>query len=139
MTQIEQILTDAGIRPTAIRILVLRKIIEYNKVFTLSEMEDKLESLDKSTLFRTLTLFLSHKLLHEVDNGSNSKLYCLCLCQSKNNHVSHLHFTCNICHETFCIKDIDISKLPYPENFEVTEINFVMKGLCPKCKHKTQA
>lgn len=131
----EQLLTEAHIHLTAIRITILREIMQLDHTFTLADMEERMDTIDKSTLFRTLTLFLQHKLLHEVDNGSGSKLYCRCVCNSKQHH-SHIHFTCTECGQTFCIKDIDSSQIPCPRNFEVEEINCVMKGLCPECKQK---
>ncbi len=134
MSQEERILTDSGIRPTAIRIMVLREIARYAHAFTLSDMESRLPTLDRSTLFRTLTLFVQHRLLHEADNGCGSKLFCLCECDRKHQHTPHIHFTCTVCHETFCIKNIDLSLLPNPVGYEVEEVNLIMKGLCPKCR-----
>lgn len=134
MDQIEKILTDAGVTPTAIRIVVLREIVAYNHPFTLADMEGRLDTIDKSTLFRTLTLFLKHKILHDVDNGSGSRIYCRCECAST--YMSHVHFTCTSCGQTFCIKDIDISVIPHPKGFIVNEMNFVMKGLCPQCSKR---
>ena len=132
MEQIEKMLKEAGVRPTAIRNLVMKSIIAYGQTFTLSEMEDKIETIDKSTLFRTLSLFLEHKLLHEVDNGSGSKIYCRCEC-GRLKHNSHIHFTCISCRQTSCIKDIDVSAVPHPRGFWVEQVNCEMKGLCPKC------
>ncbi len=131
MEQIENMLAGAGIKPTAIRIMVMREIIAYNHPFTLADMEGRLATVDKSTLFRTLTLFLERKLLHDVDNGSGSRIYCKCECASM--HTSHIHFTCTLCGQTFCIKDIDTSIVPHPEGFVVKESSLVMKGLCPEC------
>ena len=74
------------------------------------------------------------KLLHEVDNGSGSKIYCRCECRST--HTSHIHFTCTSCGKTFCIKDIDTSSIPLPEGFTIEETNCVMKGICPDCTVK---
>lgn len=134
MNQFEQILTEAGIRPTAIRQMVLKEIIAYDHTFTLNEMEQRIGTIDRSTLFRTLMLFVGRKILHDIDNGSGSKLFCRCECTHSHHHAPHIHFTCTVCHETFCIKDIDISTIPLPTGYEVTEVNLVMKGICPKCK-----
>ena len=136
MRQAEHILTEAGIRPTAIRLMVLREIIAYDHTFTLAEMEQRIDTVDRSTLFRTLMLFVERKILHDIDNGSGSKLFCRCESAHSHQHTPHIHFTCTACHETFCIKDIDISSLPLPAGYEVTEINLVMKGICPKCKNR---
>ena len=137
MKQEELMLSEAGIRPTSIRLMVLKEITKLQHAFTLSDMEKRLDTLDRSTLFRTLTLFVKHTLLHETDNGSGSKLFCLCDC-GHHTHVPHIHFTCNTCHETYCIKDIDTSTLPKPEGYKVKELNIVMRGLCPKCNKETQ-
>ena len=58
MDDVEKILAGAGIRPTAIRIMVMKEIITMGYAFTLTEMEERLDTVDKSTLFRTLTLFI---------------------------------------------------------------------------------
>ena len=134
MNQAEHILQESGIRPTAIRLMVLKEIIEHDRAFTLADMEHRMVTIDRSTLFRTLMLFVEHKLLHEIDNGSGSKLFCRCDCHHHHHHTPHIHFTCTSCGETFCIKDIDMAVIPHPAGYEVNEINLVMKGLCPKCK-----
>ncbi|WP_462355944.1 hypothetical protein [Phocaeicola coprophilus] len=50
------ILTQAGIRPTSTRILVYEAIAEEKNTFSLGDLEERLPSIDKSGLFRTLTL-----------------------------------------------------------------------------------
>ena len=50
------------IRPTAIRVLVLRTLLEMKQAMSVSDLEAQLDTVDKSTIFRTLTLFLSHHL-----------------------------------------------------------------------------
>lgn len=134
MTHEEEILSRAGVRPTAIRVLVLREIEALDHTFTLAQMEERLDTLDRSTLFRTLSLFRENHILHEVDNGSGSMLYCKCACYPI--HTSHIHFTCTVCGRTFCIKDIDGAQIPRPVGFDVEEINCVMKGVCPECKKR---
>lgn len=138
----KSILAEAEIRATSIRVLVLREILQTEYAFTLADMEEKILTLDKSTLCRTLNLFLSRRILHEVDNDNGHKMYCRCICSIKQ-EVSHIHFTCLSCHKIFCVRslikeDINSLQVPHPENFEVTEVNYVLKGLCPKCKNKSK-
>ena len=54
------------IRPTAIRVLVLRTLLEMKQAMSVSDLEAQLDTVDKSTIFRTLTLFLSHHLIRYV-------------------------------------------------------------------------
>lgn len=45
------------IRPTALRVLILRTMAGFDRAFSLADLEEELDTVDKSTLFRTLTLF----------------------------------------------------------------------------------
>lgn len=132
MKKAEDILTAAEIHLTAIRIMIYKEIMNYNGVFTLADIELRLLTLDKSTIFRTLSLFLKKNLLHEVDDGSGSKKYCLCQCGSEN-HNFHIHFTCLSCHKTYCIKDIPIQQVQLPKSFRIADANYVLRGFCPDC------
>ena len=58
------------IKPTAMRLLILRTMMEMKRAVSVTDLEDKLDTVDKSTIFRTLTLFLSHHLIHGVDDGN---------------------------------------------------------------------
>ena len=72
------------IKPTAMRLLILRTMMEMKRAVSVTDLEDKLDTVDKSTIFRTLTLFLSHHLIHGVDDGSGSLKYAA---------VSYTHLT----------------------------------------------
>ena len=65
------------IKPTAMRLLILRTMMEMKRAVSVTDLEDKLDTVDKSTIFRTLTLFLSHHLIHGVDDGSGSLKYAV--------------------------------------------------------------
>lgn len=61
------LLAKRDIQPTAIRILVLRTMMQAGRSVSLLDLETMLDTVDKSTIFRTLTLFLSHHLIHSID------------------------------------------------------------------------
>lgn len=133
------IIAKAAIRPTSIRILVYKAISELEDTFSLADLEDQLPTIDKSSIFRALTLFHKHHLIHSIDDGSGFMKYCLC-----HNHGScqkeevHAHFYCEICNKTFCLDSYAIPDIVTPEAFIIKEVNFVIKGICAKCasKHK---
>lgn len=110
------ILTQAGIRPTSTRILVYEAIAEEKNTFSLGDLEERLPSIDKSGLFRTLTLFHDHRLIHSVDDGSGSLKYCFC-----HNHGNcreeeeHCHFYCEECRKTYCLDQDLIPHVDLPE------------------------
>lgn len=132
----EKLLVDHGIRPTAIRTLVLRNIGSLPEVFTLADAEELMESVDRSTLFRTLELFTEGGLLH-VDTAGGVKKYCLCTCHDHSHHKeTHIHATCRICGQTFCIKHFRADLPPLPEGFRAEQVAYTVEGVCAKCGGK---
>ncbi|MDR2117911.1 MAG: transcriptional repressor [Tannerellaceae bacterium] len=123
-----------GIKPTAIRLLVLRTMLEHPQAFSLPDMETRLDTVDKSTLFRTISLFRRKLLIHSIDDGSGSIKYSVCrsdcTCSLKDLHV---HFTCTRCKKTFCLENISIPAVQLPPGFQLENVNFVLKGLCRRC------
>lgn len=57
--QCEEKLKDKGVRPTAARILILQKLSEQTYPISLLELEAQLETLDKSTISRSLAILWS--------------------------------------------------------------------------------
>lgn len=56
------LLAKREIQPTAIRILVLQAMLKAGRSVSLLDLENMLDTIDKSSIFRTITLFLSHHL-----------------------------------------------------------------------------
>ena len=133
MHSAEEELQEHGIRPTAVRILVLRSIMEMDGAFCLSDIEADIPSLDRSSIFRALRLFTENHLLHEIDDGSGSCKYCLCRCENHDHHLQHVHFTCTKCGKTFCLTEQIIPAITLPEGFIAEEAEYVVKGVCPEC------
>lgn len=59
-----------GIKPTAIRLLVIKAMMQAERAVSLLDLETLLDTVDKSTISRTIALFLSHHLIHSIDDGS---------------------------------------------------------------------
>lgn len=137
MKELEVRLEERGIRPTAIRLLVFKEMINMEQAFSLMDLEIKLETIDKSTISRTINLFHESNLLHSIDDGSGSIKYSLCPrhCKCMGN-ASHVHFSCRICHKTVCLKSVSIPCLQLPEGFKYEGANFVLKGVCAHCAGK---
>ena len=70
--QCEEKLKDKGVRPTAARILILQKLSEQTHPISLLELEAQLETLDKSTISRSLAILLEHHAVHAFEDGSGS-------------------------------------------------------------------
>lgn len=133
-SRIEHILHEHGIRPTAVRLLIYRTMAAHANTFSLQDLETELDTVDKSTIFRTLTLFAGQHLLHETEDGSGKKKYCVC----HNDHACtpgemHVHFLCERCGTTYCLDHTLIPPVALPEGFSAREADYVVKGLCAAC------
>lgn len=128
------LLAARDIRPTALRLLILRAMTECESAFSLADLEDRLDTVDRSTLFRTLTLFLAHHLVHGIDDGSGALKYALCSddCRCEIDDL-HTHFYCTRCRRTWCLRGVAIPQVELPEGFRAETVNFVVKGLCAAC------
>ena len=105
---------------------------------SLSELEYKILSIDKSGVFRALTLFREHHLVHVIEDGGDGVRYELCLSHDGHEHDDdqHVHFYCECCHRTFCLADTPIPSVQLPPGYELTNINYMAKGICPECSKK---
>lgn len=130
-------LEQRGIKPTANRILVCRALMRARHPMSMADLEDSLLTLDKSTIFRSLTLFLSHDLVHAIEDGSGSLKYELCHGEHHHTpHDQHIHFHCTSCNRTFCLNDVPIPQVSLPEGFVLHDVNYVIKGVCQDCSRK---
>ena len=138
----ERALRSAGVRVTAVRLMVWRQIHEsFSDLFSLMDLEEAMPTVDRSTLFRTLTLFSQSHLLHSVDDGSGSQKYCICHHNDTRHCLGHVHLTCRNCHKTICLTNVKIPVLEdlqsvVPDGFVTEETEYVVKGLCRKCAAK---
>jgi Fur family ferric uptake transcriptional regulator len=130
----EQVFEKAGIRLTAVRLLIWREIRKsFDGAFSLADLEDALPTVDKSTLFRTLTLLSEAHLLHDIDDGSGSHKFCVCHHDDTLHCTGHVHLTCRVCHKTYCLTDIRIPQVELPAGFIPEEAEYIVKGVCPEC------
>lgn len=131
---IEELLSSHDIKATANRIVVLRALSEAKRTMSLSELESKIITIDKSGIFRALTLFRENHLVHVIEDGSDSVRYELCRSKHHEEHNDmHVHFFCERCHRTFCIEDTPTPIVSLPEGYQMWSVNYMAKGICPDC------
>lgn len=131
----EKILEIKNVRPTATRQLVLSVLMSNSQALSLLEIETKLETVDRSTISRTLKTFRENCIVHGIDDGSGAVKYALCSegCSCKLGDL-HAHFCCTKCGQTTCLKDLTVEHPPLPENFLFESANYVIKGICASCR-----
>ena len=127
--RLERLLINKGIRPTALRILIFRTLQEKENALSLADLEAELKTVDKSTIYRTLSVLLQHTLIHSIADG------CTCNAAEHSGFSDlHLHFTCEHCHRTYCFRGMPVPKVNVPEGFQIHSANYMLMGLCPECE-----
>lgn len=135
--KIEGRLLTQDVKPTAMRILVMRYFLDRTSATTLRQLEEHFDKSDMTTLYRTLKTFVEQKILHTIDVGTGVMKYALCIegCICAPDDL-HYHFHCLSCKETICLTQQRIPKVQLPDNFTMSEANMVVKGHCSNCSPK---
>jgi len=123
------------VKPTANRIIIAEALADARRPLSLTELENMLETVDKSVIYRSLTLFKEHRLVHIIEDGSDGVRYELCHSHDyHHDEDQHAHFYCENCHKTFCLEDTPVPEVTLPEGFKKQTVNYVIKGVCPDCR-----
>ena len=135
--QIEGLLEQHGIKLTANRILIAKVMSTLDYPISMKELETMLLTMDKSSIFRTLSLFKSHHLVHQMEDGNDIVRYELCHSHSEEEDEDiHVHFYCEHCHRTFCLNEIPVPQVNLPIGYRQTAVNYMIKGICPDCSQR---
>ena len=133
-----QMLDSHGVKPTANRLLVARALSSAMQPLSLSELCDRLLTVDKSCVFRVLVLFKERHLVHVIEDGSGGVRYELCHSHDVgHDDDAHAHFHCERCGRTFCLDHVPVPMLDLPEGYEWHSVNYLVKGVCPECRLAT--
>lgn len=128
-------LEKKGVRVTSIRMLVLDALMRASRTMSLADLETELETVDKSSIFRTLEVFEANHLVHSIDDGTGSMKYEICEGEDSCTVADmHTHFYCEKCHKTYCLKEINAPLVDLPEGFTVHSVNYIIKGICSSCR-----
>jgi len=124
-----------GVRPTANRIIIARTIAGAGRPISMGELEQMIDSIDKSNISRALALFREQHMVHVIEDGSDSVRYELCLSDHDDEDSdAHVHFYCERCGKTFCLTDIPIPQVSLPQGYLSDSVNYMVKGICPGCR-----
>ena len=132
-----KLLETHGIKPTANRIIIAKSLNDAEGPVSMKELEYSILSLDKSSIFRTLTLFREHHLVHTIESGDGSVKYELCQSHDEEfDDDEHVHFFCEDCRRTICLDDIPLPAVSVPDGFQLHSANYLLRGICPSCRYK---
>ena len=135
MREIEKLLEEKKVRPTAMRLLIYKYMAEKEIAVALTDIENAFVKADRTTLYRTLKTFEEKGVVHHIDDGTGIQKYALCEpgCNCELEQDLHLHFHCSNCNETVCLTAHKIPHISLPDGFVAEDANLVLKGICEKC------
>ncbi len=133
-----QLLEEHDIKPTANRIVVVEALASSMLPQSLAELERRIQTIDKSNIFRALTLFREQHLVHTIEGGNDGTRYELCHSHSlDHDDDQHPHFYCEVCQQTYCLDGMEVPQLDVPQGFSIRSVNYIIKGICPHCQSES--
>ncbi|HBL79107.1 MAG TPA: transcriptional repressor [Aequorivita sp.] len=144
MTKTEKILLNHGIRPTQMRLKIYKFLKRKQSAVSFSDLKKAFvqksetnKTANRTTFYRNLKTFEDKGLIHQINDGTGVAKYAL---SDENTNVKlstglHTHFHCTDCRRTICLPN-KISKESLPDDYEVRNVNLILKGICEKCRQK---
>ena len=134
MSHLEELFAQHGVKLTANRLLIAQALEEAGRPLSMTELEDRLETIDKSNVFRALTAFRDAHLVHVLEDTGDGVRYELCLSHHEDEDDDvHVHFYCTQCRRTFCLHDVPVPPVHVPDGYEPQGVSYLVKGICPEC------
>ena len=134
MIHLEELFAQHGVKLTANRLLIAQALEEADRPLSMTELEDRLETIDKSNVFRALTAFREAHLVHALEDAGDGVRYELCLSHHDDEDDDvHVHFYCTQCRRTFCLHDVPVPPVHVPDGYEPQGVSYLVKGICPAC------
>tara|TARA_R110002020_G_scaffold419084_2_gene628316 strand:+ start:3687 stop:4103 length:417 start_codon:yes stop_codon:yes gene_type:complete len=135
MNDIEKLLKEKDVRPTAMRILIYKFMAKNNIAVALTDIENAFAKADRTTLYRTIKTFEQKGIVHQIEDRTGIAKYALCEvgCNCEIDNDLHLHFHCSNCNETVCLTEHKIPQITLPNGYIAEDVNLVVTGICEKC------
>ncbi|WP_062059466.1 Fur family transcriptional regulator [Aquimarina longa] len=133
---IEELLKSHKLKKTSARIEMLKIFMNYNHALSAREVISYMKiAHDRVTIYRTLSSFEKHGILHKASEDSNGIRYALCSheCPEEVHTDEHVHLICEKCSHTYCLEDIKIPKIDVLEKFIAQKISYTINGICNSC------
>lgn len=134
--QIEKILKNSNLAVTKNRRKVLKVFLKLSKPLDLKTIKSSIVNIDRVTLFRILSIFEDHQIIHAIHLENRDRLYALCnheCSSSEKTHThKHIHFECEECSDVICLPVDTLPTLNIP-NYIVNQLNINASGLCSNC------
>lgn len=111
------------------------EVLSHSEPLTMQELIASLPSVDKTTIYRTVTLFETIGIVQRLQIGWKYKLE---LSNEYQDH--HHHITCSQCGQTVALPEDTVIEerllsLAKQQGFTPQDHQLEVRGLCPECKN----
>jgi Fur family ferric uptake transcriptional regulator len=133
--KILSILKEHQLKNTQFRRDVLKVFLSDKMALAHADLEEKLQDVDRITLYRTLKTFETKGIIHKaIDSGDKMK-YAICAhgCTEHQHVDEHAHFHCENCDRTYCLDDVFLPSLKLPKGYTLKKAHLVLDGFCQEC------
>lgn len=126
-------LKEHGIRITTQRIEILQTIISLKGHLTIGDIHQKLPSMNLSTIYNNVKLFVQLRIVNELPYGKGLSMYEL----YKSNHYHIICKSCGIIADFNypCLKEVE-STASAQTKYMISRHYIEFYGVCPACQDK---
>lgn len=131
-----EILMNHKLKRTSCREGIIETIMNSAQALSENQITENLKgNYDRTTFYRSFKTLQENKIIHKIVVDNQIVKYAL-------NHTltskkQHAHFYCNNCQTVQCMESLPVKKIKLPDGFTGTETEFIIKGICASCNHKT--
>lgn len=144
VTIFQEFLRKQGLKLTAQRNAIAKKVFGTHRHFSAEELLDALRSekrpISKATVYRTLNLLENAHLINSIDFQRGYKFYEH---TDLVGHEHHEHILCVECHQVLEFQDKELEtfheRIARKLGYEVISHTYKIFGLCPACRQKAAA
>jgi Fur family ferric uptake transcriptional regulator len=125
-----------GLKKTLIRTEILELFMNHDFALSASDIAAKMKARhDRVTVYRALSSFQEHGLLHKASEDGQGVKYALCghSCPYETHADRHAHFVCDQCNQTYCLEGVEVPQVEVSDDFSVNKVNFTLSGVCKEC------
>ena len=130
--KVKTILKQYRVSMTKARIAMLDFFLQTNEALTHHNfLSNPIFHLDRTTIFRTLNLFVEKKILLRIPAADGVNRYLVL--QTKDS--VHTNFICNGCKKIIPLELIVQPKAKVPKGFKFQSTEIIINGLCSSCRN----
>lgn len=148
----QQLMFEAGLKPTKARLAVLNIIAEANSALSHPEILERLsdqKDFDRVTIYRVLDWLTEHHLIHKIAGSGDKRAWKFQLSQPRfieastpkysngflsNSGHHHAHLHCQHCGKVTCVHELEPHfSAQILAQYQVSAIDINIKGVCADC------